>query len=148
MADETYLSVLQQGVEAWNKWRSERYRYHPDLSGADLGGADLSDADLSKANLSRACLRKANLSNAYLREANLTEAQLNQAILSAALLDGANFERATMASTILGAVDLSSCIGLDSVTHTGPSTLGVNSVILSKGRIPEAFLRGVGLPGL
>src|SRR3984893_7225717 len=49
-------------------------------------------------------------------------------------------------STVFAEVDLSSCSGLDSVQHDGPSTLGVDSIIRSKGRIPEAFLRGVGLP--
>jgi hypothetical protein len=61
-------------------------------------------------------------------------------------LDGANFERAVVGSTIFAAVDLSSCSGLDSVEHVARSTLGVDSIIRSKGRIPEIFLRGVGLP--
>ena len=43
-------------------------------------------------------------------------------------------------------MNFSSCSGLDSIEHKGPSTLGVDSIILSKGRIPEIFLRGVGLP--
>jgi TIR domain len=49
-------------------------------------------------------------------------------------------------STTFGGVDLSSCSGLDSVQHLAPSTIGVDSIIRSKGRIPEIFLRGVGLP--
>jgi hypothetical protein len=61
-------------------------------------------------------------------------------------LDGVNFERATVGYTIFGRIDLSSCSGLDSVEHEAPSTLGVDSIIRSKGRIPEIFLRGVGLP--
>jgi hypothetical protein len=36
-------------------------------------------------------------------------------------------------------------MGLYSVDHMGPSTLGVDSIILSKGQIPKIFLRGVGL---
>src|SRR5262249_15577188 len=42
-------------------------------------------------------------------------------------------------------IDLSDCSGLNSVHHEGPSTLGVDSIIRSKGRIPKIFLRGVGL---
>jgi hypothetical protein len=106
------------------------------LRGADLSGADLIDADLSVADLSGANLRKGDLSWANLRWANLSDASL----------DSANFERITIGYTIFGRIDLSSCIGLDSVRHDGPSTLGVDSMIHSKGRIPEAFLRGVGLP--
>ncbi len=38
-----------------------------------------------------------------------------------------------MGSTIFGGVDISSCSGLDSVEHVGPSTLGIDSIIRSKG---------------
>ena len=34
---------------------------------------------------------------------------------------------------------------LDSVTHVGPSTLGIDTLARSRGKIPEAFLRGCGL---
>jgi hypothetical protein len=61
-------------------------------------------------------------------------------------LDSANFAEASISATIFASVDLSSCIGLDSVRHSAPSTLGVDSIIRSKGKIPKAFLRGVGLP--
>ena len=84
---------------------------------------------------------------AYLIGANLSGAILTGTILRNACLDGANFERATVSHTIFASVDLSSCTGLDSIDHVGPSTLGVDSIIHSNGRIPEAFLRGVGLPG-
>jgi hypothetical protein len=120
MPDESHLSLLKQRVEAWNQWRGE----HPSER-ANLFEADLSRADLSRADLSGAKLSRANVSNAS--------------------LDNSNFERAIVAFTIFGNVNLSSCIGLDSVEHRGPSTLGVDSIILSKGQIPKVFLRGVGL---
>jgi TIR domain/Pentapeptide repeats (8 copies) len=122
-----------------------------DLSEANLMGANLRGTDLSRSNLCKANLRDAHLDEANLREANLREADLRGALLfsanlSSAVLDGANFKKATVAGTIFGRVDLSSCKGLDSVEHSGPSTLGVDSIILSKGKIPKIFLRGVGLP--
>ena len=83
---------------------------------------------------------------AYLIGANLSGAILTGTILRNACLDGANFERATVSHTIFASVDLSSCTGLDSIDHVAPSTLGVDSIIHSNGRIPEIFLRGVGLP--
>src|SRR5262249_53721303 len=43
-------------------------------------------------------------------------------------------------------VDLSEVRGLDLVEHQGPSTVGTDSLFLSKGKIPEAFLRGCGVP--
>jgi uncharacterized protein YjbI with pentapeptide repeats len=272
MADESHLSLLKQGVMAWNRWREQNVWCKPNLSrtdlnrvdlgganliavdlsganlieanlnsanlftanlngavlsksnlcganlvatilnGVDLSGADLTDADLGstnlteanlsgailirghlsganlfKANLSgavltkaelfRASITRANLTGADLHEANLRETNLSQSNLSGigdlsgAILTGANFngvdlseanlvganlshvlfehvkfERAIVGSTIFGVVDLSSCSGLDSVEHLGPSTLGIDSIIRSKGKIPKHFLRGVGLP--
>jgi hypothetical protein len=142
-----------------------------DLSFANLSSADLSFADLSRVDLQQATLSGADLQQATLSGSMLIEARLNQANthfadlsnadlsfadLSGAVLTGANlwnavlyeanFESATIGLTNLGHVDLSSCRGLDSVHHDAPSTLGVDSIIHSKGRIPKIFLRGVGLP--
>src|SRR6202023_2926264 len=61
-------------------------------------------------------------------------------------LDGAHFEEAMVDGTLFVHLDLSSCSGLESVRHFGPSTIGIDSIIRSKGRIPDIFLRGVGLP--
>jgi hypothetical protein len=155
---------------------SEAYLTWADLSRANLSEANLSKANLMEANLSRAKLIEANLSKAYLIEADLREANLRGANLSeaklgeahlieanlsgadlsganmlkatlwSAALDYANFERAIVGLTIFGGIDLSSCSGLHSVEHAAPSTLGVDSIIRSRGCIPKIFLRGVGLP--
>ncbi len=137
-----------------------------DLSGADLSGAFLSGANLREANLSRAKLNGANLTWANLIRANLIEANLDgadlsrtdlrYANLSGANLSGANLNRADLretgfsepmlGSTIFGDVDLSTAKGLDTVHHRGPSTIGVDTIYRSKGKIPEVFLRGAGLP--
>ena len=141
MADQSQLSLLKQGAKAWNEWRHEHL-----LDRADLREADLSEAFLRRADLSEANLRKADLSWATLRLADLSKADLFEANLSSVVLDGVDFERATVGSTLFGSVNLSSCSRLESVEHVAPSTLGVDSIIRSKGRIPVSFLRGVGLP--
>ncbi len=41
MADEEQLSILKQGVEAWNRWREENPKVRPELRQADLKQADL-----------------------------------------------------------------------------------------------------------
>ncbi len=51
-----------------------------------------------------------------------------------------------MYRTILGNVDLSEAKGLETVVHAGPSTIGIDSIFRSKGKIPEIFLRGAGVP--
>jgi hypothetical protein len=37
---------------------------------------------------------------------------------------------------------------LDTVEHKGPSTIGLDTIYRSKGRIPEVFLRGAGVPDI
>ena len=100
MANEEHLRILQQGVEAWNEWRSA----HPDIKpdheagsssrleirnlrertsaertltlrtyGADLSGADLSGASLEVTYLSDATVQR------DLRRADLVGTDLNLA---------------------------------------------------------------------
>jgi uncharacterized protein YjbI with pentapeptide repeats len=127
-----------------------------DLSWADLSKANLSEASLSKANLYEAVLTRADFSWAYLSEAdiigadfswaNLYNADLSQANLNSVDLRKTNFSQAFMDSTIFSNVDLSKAIGLENVKHQGPSTIGIDTLFLSKGKIPKVFLRGSGVP--
>jgi hypothetical protein len=93
MAGELQVSLLRQGVKVWNKWRSKRPS------------------------------KRADLSRAYVLKANLSGADLSWANVSYASLGNSNFERAVVGSTIFGSVNLSSCIGAESVQHRGPSIL-------------------------
>lgn len=136
------------------------------LTGAILTGANLTDANLTDANLIGANLRLANLSLARLVGANLMSANLNfanldgaklagahlryadlgYAKLQAANLTGAQFAEAICWSTLFCNVDLSTATGLDKVIQRGPSTIGLDTIYRSKGKIPEVFLRGCGIP--
>ncbi|MCH8046879.1 MAG: TIR domain-containing protein [Planctomycetes bacterium] len=82
----------------------------------DLGKADLSSAVLWYANLNRATLTSTDLSDSR------------------------------MSSTIFANTDLSTVKGLESVSHMGPSTIGIDTLFRSGGKIPEVFLRGCGVP--
>ena len=225
MANPEHVEILEQGVEAWNKWRSEHHSTQPDLSfaaligadlnyanlyaarlvridlkgvslyranlkSADLNGANLVDTHLTAANLSNAHLNNAQLNNANLTEANLNNTNLRNAHLSGANLSGANLSRADlsdadlrradlsdadlsganllaanlygahlsrsivngadftaagMGNTTLADIDLSEAKGLQNVRHFSPSTIGINTLHNSAGKIPEAFLRNCGL---
>src|SRR5919197_1547233 len=133
------------------------------LRGAKLAGALLRDASLFQANLRRANLRGADLRGASLVEANLGGADLGGASLAAASLRGAtlsasdppgaelsgvDLEDATVGWTRFGDADLSVVAGLDTVVHLGPSTIGIDTVYRLQGKIPEAFLRGAGVPAI
>jgi TIR domain/Pentapeptide repeats (8 copies) len=77
---------------------------------------------------------------------DLINADLINADLSRARLSGANFYNARIGWTVFGNNDLSEVVGLESVMHVGPSTIGVDTIYKSKGNIPEVFLRGAGVP--
>ena len=83
---------------------------------------------------------------ADLRGARLIEADLTGAYFSGASLAGADFTHAILNGTKFSDVDLSDAMGLEEVTHRRPSTLGIDTIVCSNGKIPEAFLRGCGVP--
>jgi uncharacterized protein YjbI with pentapeptide repeats len=176
MANPEHLKILKQGADAWNQWRTENPRKIPELRGANLSGADLhwpdllgtnlSGTDLSQADLTEADLSQgdfsgvdfsgASLGGADLTEANLrrtdlsggdfTGADLSVAVISDALLDNSDFTNARVGNTVFGDNDLSTVKGLETVRHSGPSTIGIDTIYKSKGNIPEVFLRGAGVP--
>lgn len=141
------------------------------LKGAILHGAFMSDINLMDANLEHQQLRRAKLHGAFLyrtrlegadlREAflggsilveanltnaNLAEARLNQVNLTGARLTGANLSHVQCDRTVFANTDLSEVTGLETITHNGPSSIGVDTLLRSAGRIPQAFLRGTGVP--
>lgn len=116
------------------------------LSESMLGGSDLSRADLSRANLRSAELFGANLHDAELAEADLSYAQLSQTIFDQTRLSRTRFVGSGMVYTLFGNVDLSEAKGLETVNHFGPSTIGIDTIYRSQGKIPEVFLRGAGVP--
>ena len=121
-----------------------------DLNQAKLRGANLALANLSLANFSLAELNAADLSatNLYgtnLSGANLDEADLGIANVNKTHLKGAKFTDTKIGITTFGTTDLSEIDDLETAMHLLPSTIGTDTLQLSKGKIPEAFLRGCGL---
>ncbi len=166
MADKELVRILREGPKEWNRWRSEHPAVRPDLrgaylrevdlSGAHLNGADLSRADCGGADFGATSLKEADLSGAHLSGADLWGADLRGADLRGAKLDGAHLNGADLCGadlrgtmfgwTVFSDMDLSEVKGLQMVLHVGPSTIGIDTIFKSKGRIPEAFLRGCGVP--
>jgi TIR domain/Pentapeptide repeats (8 copies) len=159
-----------KGVAEWNEQRQRRKGYHysretdfsgeyldyADLTGADLSGVNLINASLMNVNLFNARLSGTDLSSANLFNSNFSFADLSLAKLTAAVLfntnfssaslDNTDFSFATCGSTIFANVDLCTTRGLESIGHDAPSTLGIDTLFRSNGNIPEAFLRGCGVP--
>jgi uncharacterized protein YjbI with pentapeptide repeats len=90
MANNEHVAMINQGVDAWNKWREDNRQEIPDLSGINLSSSNLNGADLIQTNLSKANLNEANLGLASLIGANLFKANLNLANLRKADLVGAH----------------------------------------------------------
>ena len=124
---------------------SEAELSEAELSVADLSRANLRGANLRGANLSRANLSRANLSEADLSRADLSEADLSRANLRGANLRGANLSRAVAWQTLFADLGLGAAKGLDQIRHGGPSSVGIDTLYRSGGKLPEEFLRGCGL---
>ena len=117
-----------------------------DLSDALLSGANLSGVNFVDADLNKVRLHGADLQGAILIRTKLIEADLSSAEIKGAILSETNFSMATIGETIFGDVDLSCTVGLDTIRHEGPSTIGIDTIYKSKGNIPAVFLRGCGVP--
>jgi hypothetical protein len=158
---QEHIEILRKGVKIWNKWRAQnalvvprlprvglkgRYLSGIDLRNSDLTSADLSDADLSNSRLSGAVLNRALMIRTNLFRADLSATDLRSAILADAHLGEADLSRAKVGGTNFSTVDLSTVKGLATVQHEGPSNVGIDTIYESRGKIPEAFLRGCGVP--
>ena len=128
-ADFTSARLIGADLYWTNAQEAELYR--ADLSSSNLGRSNLRGANLREANLSGANLIATGLSNADLRDANLNGADMSNAIASA---------------THFANLDLSTAKGLETIEHQGPSTIGIDTIYKSHGKIPEVFLRGCGVP--
>lgn len=137
-----------------------------DLTSAILMGAIGIRADLSGANLGKIWMHITSLADATLNGADLRDAVLMESNLSGATLCGADLRGLIVRGVELGDADLSECTcgglvegwtafvdvdlshvkGLESVRHDGPTSIGVDTLLRSKGKIPEVFLRSAGVP--
>jgi uncharacterized protein YjbI with pentapeptide repeats len=115
------------------------------LSRTILCNSILHIADFTACDLSGADLRDSDLRDAILNGANLSEADLHLAKFIGTKLDGTLMRQSSMGRTIFSGVDLSKVSGLDTVVHSGPSTIGVDTLYLSHGAVPEVSLRGAGI---
>jgi hypothetical protein len=162
--DLSEVDISRQDLSNANLYRTNLSKSN--LSEARLGGAILRMANLVDANLSHAELRStdfggallvgADFRGAYMRETRLTgaclvgahlnAADLGGATFTGAELSGADFTQASAWETEFADVDLRFAKGLDTVRHQRPSTIGIDTIYKSGGKIPEVFLRGCGVP--
>ena len=130
MSNNDQLKILQQGVDAWNKWRAENAEEKIDLSRKYLLLEDLHGANLSRADLSEATILHANLMGADLSKANLFGADIFESNLSGADLSGANLSEANFSRSDISRADLSEAhlveTNMDHVILTGCKIYGIS----------------------
>jgi hypothetical protein len=175
MVTKSHIDALKEGHLSWHKWRKRNPYIRPNLSNVVLDGKTFHNYDFSYTNFEASSLRGVNAHNCYfygcnfrtsnlmdtefkgsdLRDANfiranltnddLTNCRLHRTTFRDAKLNKAILTGTKMYETMFVRCDLSSCIGLDSVSHIGPSVLDFNTIRISK-NLPINFLRGCGLP--
>ena len=141
MANPEQLAILKRSIEARNLLREKHPAIRPDPFSLDLADIDLSGADLRQVDIFGK-----NLSGANLSGTNIYGAILIGTNFHGANLDGMNLTDAGVGATIFTNVDLSGVKGLETVSHLGPSSIGIDTIYKSKGKIPHIFLRGAGVP--
>lgn len=126
------------------------------ISGCNLSNADLNNVEMERATLSDFRLVGTDLSKSKLTYTSFSSGSLEKAIFAYTLIFSAkfsnvdlkdtNFSDARMMANSFSNVDLSVAKGLESVWHMLPSTIGIDTLYQSAGKIPEIFLRGCGVP--
>ena len=114
------------------------------LSQADFTGAILCEADLNESDLSQAIFLTSNLAGAKLRGssllmasfqgADLSDADMSKADMDAVLLQDTELEGTILTESSfdhcsISGCDLSKCVGLATVQHKGPSSVGLDTLI-------------------
>ncbi len=155
--DEAYLGgILLLGAFLNKATLRKANLRHSTLDVSDFTEADLTEAHLNYCRAHDTKFIKANLSDAHfdyarLESTNFDQATLVRADLTVSYLHGCNFRKANLSKARVGwatfsDIDLSVVKGLLSTVHAGPSTIGIDTLYRSGGKIPEKFLRNCGVP--
>lgn len=144
------LNTSMDGVDA-----SEAMFYQSNLGAARLRGANLSSikgdfTQFSAVSMDRAVLREAELNHCGFTGAEMVRVDLRRANVFGSVFRGtdltnADFTDCVFEGNVFARIDFRRIRGLKSVVHRGPSTIGIDSLLLSDGQIPEVFLRGAGV---
>jgi len=132
------ISFLHSNLEGVSFRNSKLH--HLKFLGARLDGADFRGAFLVNCNFYAA------FGEQTMTDASFHGTQLLGCDITHYSLEGTTFENSSIGQCTFRNVDLSGAIGLDSVRHMGPSTLALDTIYRSKGRISDNFLRGCGVP--
>jgi len=163
MANPEHVAKLKEGHDAWNAWR-ETSDQRPDLAGVELNGEFLDWYDLTDVDLSDSRLENISFRSMHCTSISFERASLRNVFFQFVMLDQSNFREAHVHETTfdwcqMGKIDftgshffrntlvhlsLECALGLDTIKHHAPSSIGIDTFFLSGG-LPEPFLRGAGV---
>lgn len=133
------------------------YYYSPslDLVGANLGqarftGMTLNRIDFSSAHLGAADFTGASVLDTRFIQSDLSDVSLAKATLMESLfidcdMQGVNFANAFFFANVFAKLDLRQVTGLSSITHVMQSSIGIETLYMSGGMLPQEFLKGTGM---
>jgi hypothetical protein len=116
------------------------------LRNAQLNNVLFNGSHLRRVNFSGARLYGLDFVNADLSFTSFQGAYLASVNFFGAGLDFVDFAGATLEYASFGVNDLSEVRGLEAVKHLGRSSIDIETIYKSRGRIPGGFLRGCVLP--
>jgi uncharacterized protein YjbI with pentapeptide repeats len=146
MPERAPLSILKEGVAAWNRWREDNPASRPDLSSTSLSRQNLQGANFVRCSLAGTHFHNSDLSGANLSRANLSRASLNAARLTSAILVEAALDGANMAETDLTRADFSyASLDGSHLTDANLKSANFTGADLSKSNLYQADLSGATL---
>lgn len=127
MANEEHVAVLEQGVQAWNRWREDNPEITPDLRELAhwpeaMQGPVLEEMAGTSKTILPVNLSGAQLRNADLRGAVLAMADLREARMYGAHVEGADLRGADLSNTLVAEITYdrtTKCRGIRAVTCYG-----------------------------
>lgn len=130
---------------------TETRLHHTKLCGADLQNANLTNAILSHVDFSGANAKAASFTLAVFRGGSCRQADFSGASLVGAILDGMFMGGAKLEDTFVGqtaflGIKLGRIQGLASAHHMFKSSVSLDCLYESKGRLGDNFLRACGVP--
>lgn len=114
--------------------------------GVSMQSADLSYSKCNHANFEYADLQAATFYLSKLNGASFYNARLFHTNFNNADLDNSDFTNSHMGRTIFANNKLNKVSGLETVRHYESTTIGIETLYISEGRIPDLFLSGCGVP--
>lgn len=146
LREATLIDVEMKEVFLKDAYLGYSIIWNANLEGSDLRECIFYGSTLSNVNLKQANMGSANFDNTFLNKVDMSGASLVNTTMRNTSMTDLNIDHAYLKGAVLANNNLRNVQGIETVRHGGPSTIGIDTLIRSDGKIPEIFLRGCGVP--